>query len=178
MSLNELTVSKKAVSKNTSFCNKLQRILLGLMSSVSDKIFLFIEGWCSQCFIHPLLMMTQHELLFVHFFNDCSYLYKFTHMLLLWTIYTFFNIEMCVCVCVCVHTVICMCVYQMNWYIYIVCTYLYNSSFWSSNLIGWEKFDIHVIWELQPLHRLHHSTCGISHRECHGRRPNSLWFYK
>ncbi len=105
------------------------------MSSVSDKIFLFIVGWCSQCFIHPLLMMTQHELLFVHFFNDCSYLYKFTHMLLLWTIYTFFNIEMCVCVSV--HTVICMCVYQihlynvnqMNWYIYIVCTYLFIQQF-------------------------------------------------
>ncbi len=85
--------------QNTSFCNKLQRILLGLMSSVSDKIVLFIEGWCLQCFIHPLLMMTQHELLFVHFFNDCSYLYKLTHMLSLWTIYTFLILK-CVCVCV------------------------------------------------------------------------------
>lgn len=73
-SLHEMTVSKKIMSKNSSFCNKLQRILPGLMSSISDKTFLFIEGRCSQCFIHQLLIDDKTVCSFIYLFYFVKWL--------------------------------------------------------------------------------------------------------
>lgn len=81
-SLHEMTVSKKIMSKNSSFCNKLQRILPGLMSSISYKTFLFIERRCSQCFIHQVLIDDKTwTVCSVFLLCKMSYLYHFPSLI-------------------------------------------------------------------------------------------------
>ncbi len=52
------------------------------------------------------------------------------------------------------------------------------SSFWSSNLIGWEEWDILVILVLKTFQHSHHSVCVISHSKCHSGHPNTVFLLR